>query len=311
MDGAGKNLWCVDVPVGPEGEVALRGKTAIRSHPEELLSEIDPDVDLRACRPEWLDLFYVPRFLPSRRIEPIPRLRGGLVQPEAVFPPDNRTELAETSFPWGCVGKVINNEGTHGSAALIGNRLILTAGHVVPWQSQEWWMSFVPAYYNGQSLHGAGVKSYVSDVQGFQTNGPGGGSVGHDWAVCRLYEPLGTADRLGHFGTKNYNAAWNGQPLWNNMGYPVGMWFVGASLQGGISVHDTDDGINGGLEIEHQGDTTGGNSGGPMFAFFGAGQPRIIGVHAGAQTDESGPGNVAAGGPGLSNLVAWGRTNWP
>lgn len=105
MDGAGKNLWCVDVPVGPEGEVALRGKTAIRSHPEELLSEIDPDVDLRACRPEWLDLFYVPRFLPSRRIEPIPRLRGGLVQPEAVFPPTTGRNWPRRASPGAASGK--------------------------------------------------------------------------------------------------------------------------------------------------------------------------------------------------------------
>ncbi|UNM10409.1 hypothetical protein J4032_01810 [Streptomyces formicae] len=87
MDEAGENMWRVDVHVGPEGDVALPGRTATRSLPEELLSEIDPNVDLCACRPEWLDMFYVPRLLPSRREEPIRRLRGGLIQPEAVFPP--------------------------------------------------------------------------------------------------------------------------------------------------------------------------------------------------------------------------------
>ncbi|MDQ0938914.1 serine protease [Streptomyces sp. V1I1] len=211
------------------------------------------------------------------------------------------------------MGKVINNEGNHGSGALVGNRLLITAGHVVPWQSEQWWMRFVPAYYNGQSLHGAGVQSFVSDVRGFNPNFPGGDSAGYDWAVCRLYEPLGTADRLGHFGTKKYDPAWNGKPWWNNMGYPINMWFVGASLQGGIPVLDTDDDINGGLEIEHRGDTTKGNSGGPMFAFFGEQDPRITAVQSGFQADDEDMGriNVAAGGPGLNRLVAWGRTNWP
>ncbi|MFC5802042.1 trypsin-like serine peptidase [Streptomyces formicae] len=313
MDEAGENMWRVDVHVGPEGDVALPGRTATRSLPEELLSEIDPNVDLCACRPEWLDMFYVPRLLPSRREEPIRRLRGGLIQPEAVFPPEGRSDLAETSFPWGNVGKIVNNEGNHGSGALVGDRLVLTAGHVVPWQSEEWWMRFVPAYYNGQSLHGAGVRSYVSDVQGYNPDLSGGESAGYDWAICRLYEPLGTVDRLGHFGTKTYNPAWNGQGFWNNMGYPINMWFLGASLQGFIAVEDTDDDINGGLEIEHYGDTTKGNSGGPLFAFFGEGQPRITAVQSGyqAEDEDMGPINVAAGGPGMSRLVAWGRTNWP
>jgi V8-like Glu-specific endopeptidase len=313
MDGAGERVWRVDVPVGPQGDVALPGRTAVRLHPRELLTEIDPDVDVGACRPEWLDLFYVPRILPSRRREPIRRLNGGLVQPEAVFYPENRSELAETSFPWGNVGKIVNNEGQHGSAALVGDRLVITAGHAVPWQSEEWWMRFVPAYYNGQSLHGAGVQSYVSDVRGFNPNFPGGDSAGYDWAICRLYEPLGTVDRLGHFGAKTYNTAWNGQPVWANMGYPINMWFVGASLQGGIPVLDTDDDINGGLEIEHRGDTSDGNSGGPLFAFFGERDPRIIAVQSGyqAEDEDMGPINVAAGGPGLTRLVAWGRTNWP
>ncbi|MBB3080928.1 hypothetical protein FHS41_007482 [Streptomyces violarus] len=319
-DGARRNLWRVDVPVGSEGEAALPGSTAIRSHPEELLSEIDPDVDLRGYRPEWLDLLYVPRLLPSRRREPLRRLSGGLIQPDLVFGNDNRTELAETSYPWGNVGIVFTSEGGVGAGALVGNRLVATAGHVVPWRdiaAGNWWMRFVPAYYNGQSLHGAGVESFVSDIRGYN---PGTGAdyeaAGYDWAVCRLYEPLGATDRLGHFGVNGYNPDWNSQPWWTHMGYPQGMWFVGASLQGGIAIFDDDSDSNGGVELEHRGDTSGGNSGGPMFAFWGS-DPRLIGVQAGSEEDVvvfppgTELGNVAAGGPGFSNLVAWGRTNWP
>lgn len=313
VDGYGDGLWRVDVPVGPEGQIALPGGTALRSEPTELLSEINPDMGSGAWRPEWIDLFYVPRVLPSRKQEPIRRLHGGPDRVKGVFGPDDRSELNETSFPWGNVGKIINSEGQHGSGVLIGDRLVLTAGHAVPWADAaagNWWMRFVPAYYNGQSLHGAGVESYVTDARGYHPSGPNGDSVGYDWAICRLYEPLGS--HLGYFGTKNYVSAWNGQPWWINMGYPINMWFRGASFQSGIAVIEADDDINGGLEIEHQGDTTPGNSGGPMFAFFGDQDPRVIAVQYGYQAeDEGGPVNIGAGGSGMSTLVLWGRSNWP
>ncbi|MFD4582892.1 trypsin-like serine peptidase [Streptomyces sp. NPDC058423] len=315
VDGAAENLWRVDVPAGPEGEVCLPGRTALRTDPRELLSGIDSDVDLQACRPEWLDLFHVPRVLPRRSREPMRRANGDLVEPRLdprfVFGDDNRQELNETSWPWGCVGKIVNSEGQHGAGALVGNRLVLTAAHAIPWRdvaAGNWWMHFVPTYWNGQSLHGAGVQSYVSDARAF----PESTSTAHDWAVCRLYEPLGTPDRLGHFGTRPYNPAWNGQALWTHMGYPVNAWFLGASYQSGISIDATYSGDHDGLECENYGDITGGNSGGPMFAFFGAGNPRIIAVQAfGAVNEDNTRVNVAAGGPGLDKLVAWARTNWP
>jgi hypothetical protein len=90
----------------------------------------------------------------------------------------------------------------------------MTAGHMVPWSSDSWWMRFVPAYFNGTSLFGAGVESYVSDVQGYDTGG-----TGYDWAALRLYEPLGAS--LGYFGYNSYSTAWNNQAIWSNIGYPA------------------------------------------------------------------------------------------
>ncbi|BCM69004.1 hypothetical protein EASAB2608_04338 [Streptomyces sp. EAS-AB2608] len=315
MDRVAENMWRVNVPVGPKGETFLPGRTATRVDPREVLSGIDSDVDLRPCRPEWLDLFHVPRVLPSRSEEPMRRLNGDLVEPQPesryVFGQDDRQELNETSWPWGCVGKIVNSQAKHGSGALVGNRLVLTVAHAVPWRdiaAGRWWMHFVPASWNGQSLHGAGVQSYVSDVAAW----PDGESTAYDWALCRLYEPLGSRDRLGHFGTRLYNPAWNGQGIWTHMGYPVNLWFRGASYQSGISINEVYEGDHGGLECEHYGDMTGGNSGGPMFAFFGAGDPRITAVNAfGAVNADGTRVNVAAGGTGLNALVSWGRTNWP
>ena len=52
-----------------------------------------------------------------------------------------------------------------------------------------------------------------------------------------------------------------------------------------------------------------------MFGWW-SGDPRLIGVVSGEETDwifpfSSEMGNVCAGGSGFTNLVAWGRTNWP
>jgi len=234
-----------------------------------------------------------------------------------VFGNDERWEFRDPSWPWGLVGQVFNNEGMSGTATLIGDRLIATAGHLIPWKSDNWWMRFVPAYYNGSSLHGAGVESYVSDVNGFDVDGD---VVGYDWAVCRLYEPLG--NMLGFFGYNGYSDDWENDPRWSIIGYPGAI--AGAqrpSFQGSVSSNDTDGDSNGGMEIETEADLTPGNSGGPMFGWFD-GDPRLIGVVAGEEEEWS-PGvwpwewvdtdlqNVVAGGAGFTNLMAWGRNNWP
>jgi V8-like Glu-specific endopeptidase len=239
------------------------------------------------------------------------RIKGRPVAPLWVFGTDDRWSFRDASWPWGLAGKVFTSSGWTGSAALIGDRIIATAGHIVPWDDNPWWMRFVPAFYDGSSLHGAGVESYVSDVRGYDVNGD---VTGYDWAVCRLYEPLGSW--LGYFGYNGYNDDWEDDPYWSIIGYPGA--FAGGqrpSFQGSITSFDTDGDSNGGLEIETRADLTPGNSGGPMFGWW-SGDPRLIGVVSGQEEDYIFPfsserGNVIAGGSGFTNLMAWGRTNWP
>jgi hypothetical protein len=172
-------------------------------------------------------------------------------------------------------------------------------------------MRFVPDYYDGVSLHGAGVESYVSDVRGYDTSGD---VTGYDWAVCRLYTPLGSS--LGYFGYNSYSDSWNNSPYWTLLGYPTGVAFGRRpSWQGSVSIFDVDGDSNGGSELESRADATPGKSGGPLFGWW-SGDPRVIGVVSGEETDWIFPfgsemGNVIAGGSGFTNLMAWGRTNWP
>jgi hypothetical protein len=84
--------------------------------------------------------------------------------------------------------------------------------------------------------------------------------------------------------------------------------------QFGISVED-DDSDGDALEIEHHGDSTKGNSGGPLFGEWPKG-PYVIGVESGGQTAEVlgvtvESNNVAAGCNATVALVKWARANWP
>ncbi|HMF79626.1 MAG TPA: trypsin-like serine protease [Bryobacteraceae bacterium] len=293
---------------------ALPGRTAVRERPEKIVAEIDPKISFTGHRPDWAHSFHAPRVAADESERLMRRFNGRTTQPLYVFGADNRVPYQDSSWPWGLVGKVYNSDGKMGTGALIGKRLIATAGHMLPWNSiaqGSWWMKFVPAYYNGSSLFGAGVQSYVSDCKGYNTSGD---VTGYDFAVCRLYTPLG--DSLGYFGYNGYDDDWEDDPYWTLLGYPSAVASgQKPSYQSSIAVIDDDGDSNGGLEIESQGDMTPGNSGGPLFSWWN-GDPRLIGVVSGQEEEYSFPFstekvNVVAGGSGFTNLMAWGRTNWP
>lgn len=309
-------VWRVDVEhtAIARGAMALPGKTAIREKPADILKKVDRRAEFTGYRPAWQDALPVPRVMPDRLHDPMRRINKGFTDPLYVFGADDRRVYRDRAWPWGLVGKVYNSEGYTGTGALIGNRLIATAGHMVPWnhvRQGSWWMRFVPAYYDGASLHGSGVQSYVSDCRGYDVSGD---VTGYDWVVCRLYNPLG--NMLGYFGYNGYSDSWNGGNYWTLLGYPGAV--AGGqrpSWQGRISVVDTDGDSNGGLEIESYADMTPGNSGGPFFGWWN-GDPRLVGVVSGQETEYHFPFswddiNVVAGGSGFTNLMAWGRTNWP
>lgn len=309
---AADHIWRVQI--SDASFDALPGRTAARERPQKIVREIDPNISFTGHRPDWAHGFHAPRMAADGSERPMRRFNGRTTQPLYVFGADNRVAYQDSSWPWGLVGKVFNSDGKVGSGALIGKRLIATAGHMLPWNSiakGSWWMRFVPAYYNGSSLFGVGVQSYVSDCKGYNTSGD---VTGYDFAVCRLYTPLG--DSLGYFGYNGYDDDWEDEPYWTLLGYPSAVASgQKPSYQSSIPVVDDDGDSNGGLEIESYGDMTPGNSGGPFFGWWN-GDPRLIGVVSGQEEEYSFPFstekvNVVAGGSGFTNLMAWGRTNWP
>jgi V8-like Glu-specific endopeptidase len=304
----GKYLWKVQVPVSEDLRGARPGLSLERHPSSKFLNEVTDSVSFTSHRPEWIDALPMPRLVVEKAAQMLRRFNGTRTEPLWVY--DNaRHAFRDSSWPWGLVGRIFNNQGFNGSGALIGDRLVITAGHMVPWSSQSWWMRFVPAYFNGSSLFGAGVESYVSDARGYNTGG-----TGYDWAILRLYEPLGSS--LGYFGYNSYSTDWNNLPVWSNIGYPGDIDNAEEpAFQKGFTINDTDGDSNGGEELETENcDLNHGNSGGPMFAWWNNGtDPRIVGVVSSQEID---PGssihdNVFAGGDGFVNLCAWGRSNWP
>jgi hypothetical protein len=69
-------------------------------------------------------------------------------------------------------------------------------------------------------------------------------------------------------------------------------------------------------EIEHHGDSSPGQSGGPMFGFWDDG-PHAIGTTSGGEAISgflgigSEDNNIAAGGGAMVDLIKWAQANWP
>ena len=164
-------------------------------------------------------------------------------------------------------------------------------------------MVFVPGYYDGHPV--PKVDSYVSDYRGWYT----GNVSGRDIAILRLYDPLG--DQLGWFGSKLYESHWQDQPIWSLIGWPGSIDNAERpTFQGWFPVLRSDVEKNA-LELLHQADTTDGNSGGPLYAFWPDGYPYVIGTHSGTDLTENKDFNAAAGGQAMIDLIRWGLANWP
>lgn len=300
----------------PQAVLGLLGQTMERLPlPTSEKRAARPAPLLEAFRPRWTDHVYHPK----RTIAP-PWEQGPVVRPGyigevhfGVYPPEDRVIYYPRGYPWQCVGKVYawtNPSGSpawSGSGVLVGPRMVLTAGHVVPWDSNPWMMQFVPAYYDGASILGDGGASYVSDVHGWDVSFRSRAPDAYDMAILRLFDPLGSW--FGFFGSKPYPSG--NLRYWNINGYP-GAISSGQrpSYQPGIEVLATEARDNA-LEIKHHGDSTSGNSGSPFWATWPDGFPYAIGTVSGGEANASGDYNIVAGGNALSDLINWGRANWP
>lgn len=307
--------WSLQLPDGVS--TGLPGRTGERLNRRAVT--LPQGDSTQPHRPEWSGISYQPRTAQPHRHPRISRINGRVVEQfYGVYDADDRQVYYPQDYPWRCTGRIFTytswptpNWSWSGSGVLVGPRHVLTAGHVAPWGSPNWAMQFVPAYWDGASIFGAGASSYVSDFRGWNT----GNVAAHDISVLRLYEPLG--QQLGWMGSRTYDGAWEGGNYWTLTGYPGAI--AGAErpvYQTGVAVLD-DDEDGDAQEIEHHGDSSPGESGGPMYGFWGS-DPYAIGTTSGGETISGGflgigdeDNNIAAGGNAMVDLINWAITNWP
>lgn len=280
---------------------------------KETYTEINPGI------PTWRGITYHPKMSSPRKEQLLVRIGGKKVIPHYIFGSDDRQVYYPSGYPWCCVGKVevwyIIGTSWYfygsGTGSLVGDNIIVTASHMFPWfvgtLGYGWAMKFTPAYYDGSSTYGSGVYSWCEVGQGYSSHGQG-----DDMIVMKLYTPLGNS--LGWFGSKTYNDNWEDGTYWTKCGYP------GAVASGQrpsriewFSIID-DDWDGAGMELEYNADSSGGDSGGPVFGWWDNG-PHLVGVHSGGEEEYQFPwsivqNNVAAGGSILPNLIIWAQNNW-
>lgn len=261
--------------------------------------------------PDWTAVSALPTLAPDAGRPTITRRNGHRVRPEWVIPPDARSPYYPNTSPFTLVGRIFvwqdaaaPNWSWWGTASLLGARTILTAAHVVPWGAPNWKALFVPAYYDGASIHGSWAASWVTNAQGYAHH-----AQGDDMAVMRLQVPLGAS--LGYFGFRTYESRWQDLGVWTLPGYP---WDKDSGNRPWLHLNFPiidDDNDGAGVELEYRADTEGGQSGAPVFAWFD-GKPYVVGTHSGGEDNVGEPRqNVAAGGNALTNLLQWARTTWP
>jgi hypothetical protein len=240
------------------------------------------------------------------------------------------------TYPWSAIGKVLVGFGDGsdtrwasqggqmmwtGSGALVGENLMITAGHVVPWgrNGGDWWMKFIPAFNNVIPDFVNGTEplgsSFVAGCRGFR--GEINNVQGDDQAVCKLYTPLGKTN--GYFGRYSPpDQSEYSRLKCVSVGYP-GSFQGGniAAVEFNANITDVDSGGNGGLELETAPFTSGGWSGGPLFCYVGSHPfPLIVGTCEGRENEFdllagfTNDHSVHVGGSLLLNLIDWAEKNF-
>jgi len=256
------------------------------------------DEPIKPLLPNWIDQCYKPKRAidygrPKAKLEH----RGRKVDPLVVLGGDDRRTYSDTSYPWGCVCKILTSAGS-GSGVIVGPRHVLTASHVVNWA--------VSGGVNGSvEVHRAGPAvsaiSRITRVHAFTrvTGSVGWSELDEDYAVVITADRIG--DRFGWLGTKTYNSSWDDEPFWMNIGYPgdvAGARFPIFQRRKELDEHGWDYGS--GRAMDTDADINPGQSGSPMFAFWDDGPYAVAVVSSHDVEDRE---NYCSGGSDLPRLV--------
>ena len=261
--------------------------------------------------PEHLPIQFAPQILEQIHGE----IKDGEDRPVNVFPPDTRYVFNDTSFPWCTTGRVETPAGVC-TGTMVGKNLMLTASHCIDWQDDSvGWIKFTPSYYNGSAPFGVAWGTrvlYWNRAQG----GLSDFETAFDYVIVVLDRNIG--DLTGYTGYRKYSSSWNNGNYWQVIGYPASLTGTQRpTFSGGGSIWNTASFSTSGREGLVMGtfiDITPGNSGGPVWGWWGDEPwPRVVGV---VSAESSNPGfstsgdNEAGGGEALSALISYGRDNY-
>jgi V8-like Glu-specific endopeptidase len=252
-------------------------------------------------RPLWVGSVLKPRPAP-RLSRPRVRHRGVALDPLVVWGADERRIYHDARYPWGCVCRVLGRG--IGSGVLVGPRHVLTASHVVDWNAGA-----------TIEVHRAGgtVAATAQAVKGYaytRITENDYTTLDEDYAVLVTEERLG--DRFGWMGTRTYDSDWDDEDYWYSIGYPT-------DIEGGLfpvwqneqNLDEDEWDYGSARAMTTSADLTEGQSGSPMFGFWGDIPYVVAVVAASGEVFASGTENWCSGGSDLTRMVNQARADDP
>lgn len=262
-------------------------------------------------RPQW-----VPASRHPRRVlisgQPKKKLwhRGTELDPLFIWGADDRQMYNDTNYPWGCVCRIVT-AASRGSGVIVGPRHVLTASHVVDWNTNG--AGTVEVHRAGPAVSAISV---ITKVWAFTKLSPpdiGWSEVDEDYAVLVTADRIG--DLFGTFGVRTYDSGWDDETFWWNIGYPgdvpVGNRGMFPMFQRDKALDEDEWDYGGGRAMTTTADTMRGQSGSPMFGFWDDGPYVVSVVSAQGTYFLSGKENWCSGGNDLTRLVNHAIANDP
>jgi V8-like Glu-specific endopeptidase len=207
---------------------------------------------------------------------------------------------APTGYPWYTVGKVQVGWNSNydlvqwsGTGVLVGQNLLLTAGHLAPWGKSGWWMRFAAGYNDGTTPYS---WVYVETYYGYDDESL---PAANDYIICKLYSSLGNT--VGWMGSVYWSSDTNYTgTTWTSLGYPANVPIAATDVQ----VSEVNDASGDDKLLLTEEFAQAGWAGSPLWSGGASGtdNPQVAGILSGVLSGDS----AFAGGEDLVNLVWYG-----